>query len=474
MSGLYLEQKKNIRFALEVQFKPNRARSVQQKETSFASSSCDVSRHGSADFADSCIESRSRVQVLEWLREQIRCLERRAPTLEPVIQDAQPSGRSDLRSTAFDAGKGNDAKRTCPDGAPDTLEDVSFQAGLPADRFVAQDGCMVSPTPKPAMQPSSLPLSDPYTGRSSKAVRSPKPRWTLQPFAPSSAGAGVLSTFGPSSHFSPGAIELETGGLHEIKPAFEATEDEGPGGIVRGDWAAATNGAFGFFTALIARRIAGYVEAAKASGAMAVASGASGLAGGERMRILWCFSRAARAEYGLPYIHGLEAIGLKWDEVVIAETANEAETLWALEEGIRSGAPALVAGVVDDIPLTPARRLALAAEARGVPCLVLTDARAPPAAATATRWRVGAAASGCSELEMTRRNGEPLRLPGPRRFAVALERCRREPGMVGSLMHLLEWRHEAVCFDLVAAVPHRPAAAGAAGGSAPGQAVRAR
>ena len=324
---------------------------------------------------------------------------------------------------------------------------------------------MVSPTPKPAMQPSSLPLSDPYTGRPSKAVRSAKPRWTLQPFAPSLAGAGVLSTFGPSSHFSPEAIELETGGVHEIKPAFEATEDEVPGGIVRGDWAAAANGAFGFFTALIARRIAGYVEAAKTSGGMAVASGASGLASGERMRVLWCFSRAARAEYGLPYIHGLEAIGLKRDEVVIAETANEAETLWALEEGIRSGASALVAGVVDDIPLTPARRLALAAEARGVPCLVLTDARAPPAAATATRWRVGAAASGCNELEMTRRNGRPLRLPGPRRFAVALERCRREPGMVGSPMHLLEWRHEAVCFDLVAAVPHRSAAARASGSS---------
>ena len=441
---------------------------MQQKETSFASSSCDVSRHGSADFADYRVESRSRVQVLERLREQIRCLERRAPALEPVIQDAQPSGLSDPRSTAFDAGMGSDAKRPSPDGAPGTLEDVSFQAGCPADRFVAQDGCMVFPTPKPAMQPSSSILSRAKQDRHPKSGMSSRSCWTLQPLPRSFAGPGALAHSGSRLLLPLEAIELETNGMHEIKPAWEAgggeIRDEG----VHWDWAAASNGAFGFFAALIARRIAGYKEAVKASGGMAASSGGGGFVEGKRARVLWCFSRAVRAEYGLPYIHGLEAIGLQRDEVVIAETVNAAETLWALEEGIRSGAPALVAGVVDDIPSTPARRLALAAERHGVPCLVLTDARAPPAAATATRWRAGAAASGFNELETTGRGGRAIASPGPRRFAVALERCRREPRMVGSPMHLLEWRHEAVCFDLVAALPHRPLAARAARVSAQG------
>jgi hypothetical protein len=231
------------------------------------------------------------------------------------------------------------------------------------------------------------------------------------------------------------------------------------------DWAAAVNGAFGFFTGLIARRITGF--RAHRDGAFGAPS--QGRAGGGGAQgaapLLWCFSRGLRHEYGVPYLYGFEALGLCASDLMIIETANTGETLWALEEGIRSGVPMLVAGVLDDIELTPARRLALAAARHGVPCLVLSDARSPPSAATASRWRVGAAPSGPNELEemcrFRRPDGRGLRLPGPRRFSVALERYRAAPAVAGEDMHLVEWRNEAVCFDLVAAVSDRPVTASA-------------
>lgn len=258
------------------------------------------------------------------------------------------------------------------------------------------------------------------------------------------------------SAFALEAIALDTEGVHEIKPAFEAADSRGHQGACgrQGDWAAATSAAFAFFAALIARRLAGVKQSPGCGHAMA-----GGLGGHEVGGVLWCFSRAVLGEYGRPYIHGLEALGLAPDEVMIAETGNTGETLWALEEGMRSRAPVLVGGIVDEIGLTPARRLALGAKRHGVPCLILSDARSPPVAAAASRWRVGAAPGGCNELEggCQARGGRrtKLRLLGARRFAVALERYRRAPMMADGEVHLLEWRDEAVCFDLVSEVPDR-------------------
>lgn len=453
---------------------------MQQKEPSFASSSCDVLRHGREGLIGNRVGPWSRVQTLERLREQIRCLEGRTPAFEPVKQDTQPSGRSYLRSTGCDGGAGNGAERHCLESPYGMSQDVSLQAGLPADRFVDEDGCVVSPTITPATQPSSSfspsPLVLPSDHLPSLSGER-SPRWTL---APSRAGSVVepnISHGGGGFIFSPAEIELDQSGVHEIKPAFEGMGDTVSGhqslsGWGMDDWAAAANGALGFFVCLIARRLAGFRADQKDALGTASQGCVDGLGSAGRTPLLWCSSRAIRGEYGLPYIHGLEALGVRPSDLMIVETANTAETLWVLEEGMRSRAPVLVAGILDDIGLTPARRLALAAERYGVPCLVLSDARSPPAAATASRWRVGSSSSGDNELEIARQarnpRGQALRLPGAHRFCVALERYRPAPVMAGRDMHLVEWRHEAVCFDLVSAVSDRPFAASAGQAGAPG------
>ena len=101
--------------------------------------------------------------------------------------------------------------------------------------------------------------------------------------------------------------------------------------------------------------------------------------------------RSARTEHGTLYSHGLRRFGLTPADVLIVETGNPQDTLWVLEEGLKSESLALVAGLIDDVALTPARRLALAAQKHGTPCLLLTHPRMPPVGATATRWRVAAA-----------------------------------------------------------------------------------
>ncbi len=76
-------------------------------------------------------------------------------------------------------------------------------------------------------------------------------------------------------------------------------------------------------------------------------------------------------------------------QLLIVETAKPTETLWAMEEGLKSHALGAVIGCLQEVALTPARRLSLAAKAYATPCLLVTDARSPSAGATASRWRIG-------------------------------------------------------------------------------------
>ena len=62
-----------------------------------------------------------------------------------------------------------------------------------------------------------------------------------------------------------------------------------------------------------------------------------------------------------------------------------------MEEALRSGAPAAVAGVIDKLDLKTSQRLHLAATDAGLPLLLLRPAQNLEASAAATRWRVGTA-----------------------------------------------------------------------------------
>ena len=101
--------------------------------------------------------------------------------------------------------------------------------------------------------------------------------------------------------------------------------------------------------------------------------------------VLWCLQR--------PDLHppGLALAGLAARRLVLLRASNERETLWAMEEGLRSRALAAVVGEVEALSTPASRRLQLAAESAGVTGFVLhRSAGQAPASAAVTRWRIAA------------------------------------------------------------------------------------
>ena len=122
--------------------------------------------------------------------------------------------------------------------------------------------------------------------------------------------------------------------------------------------------------------------------------------------VLWCEGGRV-LDAGALHPPGLRRFGLEPERLVVARTANDAETLRAMEDGLRCGALAAAVGALAAVSLTESRRLQQAAAASGVTALMLrpAGAGAAPNAAT-TRWRVGAAGPGW-RLEMFRCRGGP-------------------------------------------------------------------
>ena len=143
-------------------------------------------------------------------------------------------------------------------------------------------------------------------------------------------------------------------------------------------------------------------------------------------------------EYGRLYGHGLSALGLDPARLILVETAHRRDTLWALEEALRSGAPAAVAGVIDKLDLKSSQRLQLAATDAGLPLFLLRPAQILESSAAATRWRVGPAAAARDRFGLFARA----------RWQLLLERCRN--GRAGEWM--VEYDHVAHRFSLAAAL----------------------
>ncbi|SDR21905.1 protein ImuA [Rhizobiales bacterium GAS113] len=201
---------------------------------------------------------------------------------------------------------------------------------------------------------------------------------------------------------------LATGALHEV-----ASEREG-------DMPAA----FGFVAALLGRMPEG-------------------------APLLLVLSPRGLDDYGRPYGHGLAELGLDPARLILVETQDELQALWAMEEALRSAVPAAVAGAIGrDLDLKASRRLHLAAGSSGLPLILLRPAGMTGSSAAATRWRVGTA----------RAERDRFGLFGRRRWRLRLERCRN--GQIGEW--LVEWDHVAYCFSLVTPMAD-PAAPGGRG-----------
>jgi protein ImuA len=210
--------------------------------------------------------------------------------------------------------------------------------------------------------------------------------------------ARVLSLGLPflESHLPQGGLAF--GALHEIVPA-------NPGDLPT---------AFGFLTALLGR--------------MPPHEGP----------LLLAISVRGFARSGRPHGHGLNALGLNPARLMLVETDDRIQTLWALEEALRSRAPAAVAGIVDDLDLKTSQRLHHAAREAGLPLLLLRSARMLETSVAATRWRVGAAEAARDRFGL---------ITGWR-WRLTLERCRN--GRPGEWV--VEFDHVSHCFSLAPAL----------------------
>jgi protein ImuA len=142
--------------------------------------------------------------------------------------------------------------------------------------------------------------------------------------------------------------------------------------------------------------------------------------------------------HGRLHGHGLNALGLDPARLILVETAHRKETLWAMEEAVRSAAPAAVVGVIDMLDLKLSQRLHLAATDAGLPLFLLRSTATLESSAAATRWRIGTAKAARDRFGLVT---QP-------RWHLQLERCRN--GRPGEWV--VEYDHVAHRFSLAAAL----------------------
>jgi protein ImuA len=137
--------------------------------------------------------------------------------------------------------------------------------------------------------------------------------------------------------------------------------------------------------------------------------------------------RAWLNEHGHPFGWGCRGLGLGHERLILVVAARQTETLWALEETLKSGAVCAALGAVAAPSFTATRRLDFAARAGAAQGLVLRPRPPADLSAARLRWRIGAAPSASHPLDP--------RAPGPARLRVELARSRTGHGGVFLLEH---------------------------------------
>jgi protein ImuA len=166
--------------------------------------------------------------------------------------------------------------------------------------------------------------------------------------------------------------------------------------------------------------------------------------------VLWVQDRLAQRETGRPFLAGLGILR----PVLTMQLSRPVDVVAAVEEGLRCKALAAVIAEIRGDPaavnFTAMKRLALRAEATGVPCWLIRQNATADLSAARDRWRIATLPSAP--------NPDDPRAPGDPRWRVELFRSRdRRPG---------EWvaRHDRGAkdrVDLVAALPDGEVAEGA-------------
>ncbi len=173
---------------------------------------------------------------------------------------------------------------------------------------------------------------------------------------------------------------------------------------------------------------------------------------GRRGLVPVCQGPGGITQSGRLYGPGWHALGADPAALLIVETRCERDSLWAMEECLRSGTAAAVLGETERLSFVASRRLALAARESGTPLLLLRGSGLDDASAAFSRWRVSTLSPEYPDL--VARTPFDIGAPGPSRWRVEMLRCRGGRPTTGDM----EWNRETGDFGMVAALADRPAA----------------
>jgi len=155
-------------------------------------------------------------------------------------------------------------------------------------------------------------------------------------------------------------------------------------------------------------------------------------------------------DFGRPYPPALAQWGLDPARLILVETGSETDTLWTLEEGLKTGAVVIgETGPSARYDLVATRRLDQAARRAGALALVLRPHEGLAPSAALSRWRIAARPSPARAWIGARGLpglGEP-------RFHAALERVRGGPPQE----YEIEWKHASFHVLEPAPLADRPA-----------------
>jgi len=220
---------------------------------------------------------------------------------------------------------------------------------------------------------------------------------------------------------------LAESALHEVVPATQA----------------AFPAAFGFIVAALARSTSPrasprYPPPYPLPSSMHSSARKRDLGGRREKKILFVMPGYQSRQCGRLSGHGLNRLGFDPRRAILVETAHRRDTLWALMEALRSGAPQAIVGMIDKLDLKTSQKLHLAATDSGLPLLLLRPSQTLESSAAATRWRIGAATGARDRFGCYTRP----------RWRLQLERCRN--GRPGEWV--VEYDHVTHRFSLVAAL----------------------
>ena len=175
--------------------------------------------------------------------------------------------------------------------------------------------------------------------------------------------------------------------------------------------------------------------------------------GGRERPVLWVrHATGTGQDFGRPYPPALAHWGLDPARLILVETRCETDTLWALEEGLKTGAVVIgETGPSARYDLTATRRLDQAARQAGALALVLRPHEGLAPSAALSRWRIAARPSP-ARVWIGARGLPGL---GEPRFHAALERVRGGPPQD----YEIEWKHASFHVLEPAPLADRPAPA---------------